>query len=482
MERIDEYDDLMRWMEPFRLIPPRTLKNYLKGAYKGKGMSKWTIHNGTIARVANSEHDVDTSRGFPPFRRKKEPGEKTPDKDGAGAEAPKKDELPEPPQVEDPKDKSVTEGVKDAPKDDKAKETTQDAPDQDDQSKQKRNPHWDISEDIDYFQKRDDVIHDNVDYSDPELPLGEHPLDPFWHTLEIKYLLDPILEVLPDVDILFNEWDEPRVLIDPSFDVQETFEMYQTKSYRNAYDELVEIPCQNFDNSTYEQYEYPFAPYLSDLPESKEVCRHPNIGNNYGMVLSPNALSVTRSLVPMLSMSRISSVADLTYPNVLYIEGLMKGEYDESKDGSWGSKQNDLYWTGRTSGGLANPQNDWHEYHRQRFVATVNGLVNTSLSAEFQKDKDLYKIRFPAVNQCDEIQCLEMTEYFGIDDKPDPFDEVYKHRFQLDIDGNVFSRRFYSLMFSKSTVLKQTWQQEYFDEWLFPWVHYIPVSMVCLPP
>jgi hypothetical protein len=125
-----------------------------------------------------------------------------------------------------------------------------------------------------------------------------------------------------------------------------------------------------------------------------------------------------------------------------------------------------------------NADADWHEYQRQKFVATVNGLVNTSLSEDFQKDKNLYKIRFPAVNQCYEEQCKEMIEYFGVDNKPDPFDEVYNHRFLLDIDGNVFSRRFYSLMFSKSTVLKQTWQQEYFDEWLFPWVHYIPVSMV----
>jgi hypothetical protein len=171
-------------------------------------------------------------------------------------------------------------------------------------------------------------------------------------------------------------------------------------------------------------------------------------------------------------------LGDLTYPNVLYIEGFLDGEYNERKDPPWDRKHNNLYWTGRTSGGLANSQNDWHIYHRQRFVAAVNGLVNTSLSAEFQRDKDLYRIRFSAVNQCDKDQCEEMEEYFGIDWNLDPFDEVYKHKFLFDMDGNVFSRRFYSLMFSRSTILKQTWQQEYLDEWLFPYVHYIPVSMV----
>jgi hypothetical protein len=171
-------------------------------------------------------------------------------------------------------------------------------------------------------------------------------------------------------------------------------------------------------------------------------------------------------------------LGDLTYPNVLYIEGLLNDEYNDRKDPSWYHKHNDLYWTGRTSGGLAHAENNWHSHHRQRFVATVNGLVQTSLSAEFQKDKDLYRIRFVAENQCDPDQCKEMVEYFGINEEPDPFDEVYKHKFIFDMDGNVFSRRFYSLMFSRGTVLKQTWQEEYLDEWLFPYVHYIPVSMV----
>lgn len=115
-------------------------------------------------------------------------------------------------------------------------------------------------------------------------------------------------------------------------------------------------------------------------------------------------------------------------------------------------------------------------------MAAVNGLVNTSLSTEFVRDADLYKVRFSAVNQCDEAQCKEMKEFFGIDEKLDSFDEIYKHRYLFDMDGNIFSRRFYSLMFSRSAVLKQTWQLEYFDEWLFPYVHYIPVSMVSLAP
>ena len=172
--------------------------------------------------------------------------------------------------------------------------------------------------------------------------------------------------------------------------------------------------------------------------------------------------------------------ADLIYPSVLYFEGMLNNEYNDLQDIPWKQKSKDVYWAGRTSGGLASAHDDWKTYHRQRFVATVNGIVDSPLSKQFVQDAEPYKVRFPDVNQCDEVVCEQMIEYFKVDRIPDHFEEIYKHAYLFDMDGNVFSRRFYSLMYSHGTVLKQTLQQEYFDEWLFPWVHYIPVSMVSL--
>jgi hypothetical protein len=47
----------------------------------------------------------------------------------------------------------------------------------------------------------------------------------------------------------------------------------------------------------------------------------------------------------------------------------------------------------------------------------------------------------------------------------------------MDVDGNSFSARFYRLLGSRSVVLKQTLFEEWHDDRLVPWVHYIPVSM-----
>ena len=184
--RIDEYDDLMRWFEPFRKLGASTLRNYIEEALKGRAISKFSI-----------------------------------------------------------KSHKFTE-------------------------------------------------------------------DDFWHQKEFKYLLDPILNFLPDMDVLINEWDEPRVLLGGAQNTNDTtFKEFQLKSYKNAYVDLVENPCKGRNISFTHDRDDPFSPYLSDVAGSKDVCRNPQFGKFYGMVQSPNALSVTESPVPLLSMSKLSSVGIL---------------------------------------------------------------------------------------------------------------------------------------------------------------------------
>lgn len=47
----------------------------------------------------------------------------------------------------------------------------------------------------------------------------------------------------------------------------------------------------------------------------------------------------------------------------------------------------------------------------------------------------------------------------------------------MDIDGNGFTERFYRLLKSNSTVFKMTMFQEWHDDRLVPWVHYVPISL-----
>jgi hypothetical protein len=45
------------------------------------------------------------------------------------------------------------------------------------------------------------------------------------------------------------------------------------------------------------------------------------------------------------------------------------------------------------------------------------------------------------------------------------------------MDGNAFSGRFYAFLTSKSLVYKMAVFREWHEEWLKPWVHYIPISL-----
>ena len=155
--------------------------------------------------------------------------------------------------------------------------------------------------------------------------------------------------------------------------------------------------------------------------------------------------------------------------------------YDEAADVVWEDKANRLYWTRSTTGGHGSGDY-WRRFQRHQLVGEVNGLDESrvNLCAGFHQNPDLYNVKLGDVTQGDEEACVKQREYFtSIEGGRDTIDAAYGNRFLFDMDSNSYSGRFISLLRSRSLVLKQTMQQEFFDEWLFPWVHYVPVSMVC---
>ena len=53
----------------------------------------------------------------------------------------------------------------------------------------------------------------------------------------------------------------------------------------------------------------------------------------------------------------------------------------------------------------------------------------------------------------------------------------YAYKFLFDVDGMGRTQRYYRLLGSRSTVFKQTMYQEWHDDRIVPWVHYVPVSL-----
>ncbi|GJC88510.1 beta-1,2-xylosyltransferase 1 [Colletotrichum liriopes] len=181
-------------------------------------------------------------------------------------------------------------------------------------------------------------------------------------------------------------------------------------------------------------------------------------------------------------------MGDILFPSPAYMED--EFIYDEHNDVEWSKKSNNVYWAGSSTGGLASDER-WKQYQRQRFVALaqnlqkpeqqkhiylrqVNGVIER-VASSFLNSR-LYDVAFTRIFQCERTQCRDQKSYFNVRSWVDK-NEALRSRLVFDLDGNGISGRYYKLLASKSTPLKQTLLREWHDDRLVPWVHYVPVSL-----
>lgn len=226
-----------------------------------------------------------------------------------------------------------------------------------------------------------------------------------------------------------------------------------------------------------------------------DVCNSPSFASSHGFFDRPNAFNVVHDLFPIFSQSKMSSFQDILYPSPWYWYG--KVEYDQHKDLDWTAKENKLWWVGSTTGGFSR-DGGWRRQHRQQVVQKLNALdkakvlYNKNLNAGNQAGEgvpdwqskevarqdyqDIMDVHFSHVGQCDPGDCDAQREFFKIV-PPANQQDAWKYKYLLDLDGNAFSGRFYAFLKSKSLVFKMAVFREWHEEWLKPWVHYIPLSL-----
>ncbi len=89
---------------------------------------------------------------------------------------------------------------------------------------------------------------------------------------------------------------------------------------------------------------------------------------------------------------------------------------------------------------------------------------------------ELFDVHFSRVDQCDDPDCDAQKKFFTIAPLAEQQD-AWRWKYLLDIDGNAFSGRYYAFLESHSTVFKLAMFREWHDEWIVPWVHYVPLSL-----
>ena len=355
-----------------------------------------------------------------------------------------------------------------------------------------------------------------------------------WQQKSTVGMMKEFVKYLPDMDLPFNIHDEPRVIVphddlarlvtiakDTAMpaalsneaptnawtsrpaDVDDGRRRYEVKSTRfnrfahqptwtnsrlscspdspaRALDETIEDDTNSFTFSG--------LGFISNKTAFSDICMSPSLQNRFGFFNRPNAFDVVHDLFPVFSQSKISSFQDIIYPSPWYWSN--KVAYKERDDYDWDAKKHQMYWRGSTTGGFSR-DGGWRKQHRQRFIEKINALDTAKV---LQKQgtidhadwkiievprndyKSLFSVKFSHVGQCDPGDCDAQKEFFDVV-QPVKQHEAWAYKYLLDIDGNAFSGRFYAFLKSKSLVYKMAIFREWHEEWLKPWVHYVPLGL-----
>ena len=355
-----------------------------------------------------------------------------------------------------------------------------------------------------------------------------------WQQQSTAGMLEHFVKYLPDMDLPFNVHDEPRVVI-PDDDLSRLLAAakdqaipaaFKNKAPKNSFSDRPadmddgtrpyevkltrfnkfahqptwtnsrlscppDSPARSLDESTADDtssFTFSELRLINNKTAFSDVCLSPSLRERHGFFNRPNAFNIVHDLFPIFSQSKISSFQDILYPSPWYWSN--KVPYDSNTDITWEKKNSKLYWRGSTTGGFSR-DGGWRRQHRQIFVEKINALDNTKVmvnesstaAADWKLKegprtdyKDLFDVHFSHVGQCDPGDCDAQSEFFDIVKAAKQHD-AWQYKYLLDIDGNAFSGRFYAFLQSMSLVYKMAVFREWHEEWLRPWVHYIPLGL-----
>jgi hypothetical protein len=210
-------------------------------------------------------------------------------------------------------------------------------------------------------------------------------------------------------------------------------------------------------------------------------------------------------LYPIFSAARAPGFSDIRIPSHYYYwptfrhtygfdpVNLVVKEHDDTET-PWELKTNKIYWRGPTTGGGGNPPGHAHQFHRHRFahLASSNSTTNTTLVfADPPSSNTWISARVPVGELNNAIMDVAFVKDVYSDVYPGGLDalrqnhrfddavslgEHWRHKYLLDMDGMGYSAKFFAILESDSAALKATVYEEYYADWIQPWLHFIPLS------
>ncbi|KAJ7750737.1 glycosyl transferase family 90-domain-containing protein [Mycena maculata] len=260
---------------------------------------------------------------------------------------------------------------------------------------------------------------------------------------------------LPDMDFMLNGRDEPRVLFN-----------HRELGSKDAAQEIKDTP-------PFEIAPHPTGDFFKNRPgctiakQSSGFAESAN--DDVSFLISSSSTDFTTDLYPLLSMTKISPCfSDILFPGqYFYEESGWSGKFAYPDNVPWEEKKSQLYWRGMSNGGHIIGDNYRH-FARFKLI---------DLARDRSDVLDVKMTQFAETHCTSEEECARdaIIEEYGIHGPGDAREAAFNYKYLLDVDGNTFSGRFLGLLRTGSLVFKSTVFNEYFNDWLKPYEHYIPV-------
>ncbi|EUC46589.1 glycosyltransferase family 90 protein [Bipolaris oryzae ATCC 44560] len=349
--------------------------------------------------------------------------------------------------------------------------------------------------------------------------------------LEVQAMLNRVAQFLPSMSIPVNDHASPRVIVphgdrsttakqqeryaEPFYHDETTFPVLFNRAQLaiDACSPTSPLGNLSLSSGSHNMFEgsygaiQPKTPSLvSNGASWRDVCHQPWLLDIHGALIRPNALSTSQRLLPLFSSAKLSGVeVALRFPDTIYwsrdpdynvnATDVITESFDMKQQ--WLKKLPVAYWRGTNTGG-GHDRDNWHRFHRHRFVASTNATWLRTVQSQPRKDwtRLSYTVTDRIISLAEEHTDVGFTSIVCRDDGYQssnkncsylgshfveasymPLSEILsRYRFLYDVDGNSYSGRFYALLSSNSVVLKATVFQEWHDARLLPWLHFIPIS------
>ncbi|KAJ7268219.1 glycosyl transferase family 90-domain-containing protein [Mycena haematopus] len=304
------------------------------------------------------------------------------------------------------------------------------------------------------FQQRIDIAFDmvrdmdNVVIQDGQVFMPEIHANSYWDTQFAAHL--------PDMAFLISGHDQPRV----------AFNYREPGAKAKA---LILTEDGPFAQSPHPTSDWFYGRSGCNIPRSPEGF-FASANEDSAFFTSTAKTEFTVDLYPVLSMSKISPCfADILFPiEYFYERSWWSGKFAYPDNIEWRNKKSQICksnWRGKGTGGQIVSSN-YRNFPRFRlidFAGQHPDLIDAAITS-FSDEL--------CGSECDRETVIR--EY-NITGETNPREDAYHYKYLLDIDGNAFSGRFLGLLRSGSLVFKATVFEEYFNDWLRPFEHYIPV-------